>query len=225
MIYMILAEDLQCLKAIALMGGCRGPVWVSSQTLGKTLAISPQTTSRRLKSLESQLFVTRSIRADGQFVAITESGEKELHREYTEYSRIFGTDGGDYVLTGIVVGGIGEGRYYMSVPEYRRQFLEHLGFEPFPGTLNIKLDPASIQVKKKIDHLDWIKIHGFHHENRTFGDARVLPCRIADIPCAIVVPGRTHYPDDVIEVISPVELRKELNLKDADSVTLEVFYD
>ena len=67
--------DLQCLKAIALMGGCRGPVWISSQSLGDTLAASPQTASRRLRSLESQRFVDRSLRPDGQYVAVTKEGE------------------------------------------------------------------------------------------------------------------------------------------------------
>ena len=48
---MIPPEDLQCLKTIALRGGCKGPVFVSSQTMGEMLGISPQTASRRLKGL------------------------------------------------------------------------------------------------------------------------------------------------------------------------------
>ena len=51
---MIPAEDLQCLKAIALRGGCKGPVFVSTQSIGTMLAISQQTASRRLKGLETQ---------------------------------------------------------------------------------------------------------------------------------------------------------------------------
>ena len=50
---MLEAGDLQCLKAIALMGGCRGPVWISSQSFGDSLSMSPQTASRRLKALEA----------------------------------------------------------------------------------------------------------------------------------------------------------------------------
>ena len=34
---MIPPEDLQCLKTIALRGGCKGPVFVSSQTMGEML--------------------------------------------------------------------------------------------------------------------------------------------------------------------------------------------
>ncbi|MDI6719004.1 MAG: DUF120 domain-containing protein [Methanomicrobiales archaeon] len=222
---MVEAEDLRFLKALALMGGHKGPIWVSSQVLSRTLSLSPQTVSRRLKSLETQMLIERSVRADGQYVTITENGERELQREYSEYARIFGREKRHYVLSGTVISGVGEGRYYMSLPEYRRQFLERLGFEPFPGTLNIKLDPASMQIRRKIDALDWEVIRGFEKENRTFGDARARICRIDSIPCAMIVPGRTHYPDDIIEVIAPVELRTALNLSDSDRVNLEITYD
>jgi len=77
-------------------------------------------------------------------------------------------------------------------------------------------------LRKKIEALDWIRIKGFSSDGRTFGDARCLPCRIGDISCGIVVPGRTHYPDDVIEVIAPVALRRKLGVEDSDTVTVEV---
>ena len=79
---MVLAEDLECLKAIALMGGCRGPVFVSSQTLAGALSASPQTASRRLKALEGQRLITRAMNPDGQHITITKNGEDELRREY-----------------------------------------------------------------------------------------------------------------------------------------------
>jgi riboflavin kinase len=219
---MLDSGDLQCLKAIALMGGCRGPVWISSQSLGDTLAMSPQTASRRLKSLEGQRFVDRSLRPDGQYVAVTREGEEALRKEYADYSRIFGEGGGPYSLTGSVISGLGEGRYYMSLAPYCEQFRRILGGDPFPGTLNLRLSSASRDVKRKVDSLPWTRIQGFVQEGRTFGEARTLPCRIGDLPCAIVVPGRSHYPDDVIEVISTAELRAALGLSDGDLVTVEV---
>ena len=77
---MIPAEDLPCLKAIALRGGCKGPVFVSTQSIGTMLAISQQTASRRLKGLETQGFITRTLSADGQHVTLTKHGEDELRR-------------------------------------------------------------------------------------------------------------------------------------------------
>jgi riboflavin kinase len=218
---MLVPEDLQCLKAIALLGGHRGPVWVSSQSLGKSLGISPQTASRRLKALEDGLFISRVMRPDGQFITVTQKGERELRTEYADYARIF-EDHGRYTLQGAVISGLGEGRYYMSLPEYCTQFVRLLGYAPFPGTLNLQLTAASVQVKKKLEGLQWIGIQGFSAENRTFGAVQVLPCRIREVPCAIVVPGRSHYPEDVIEVIAPVGLRERFALDDRDQVTIEV---
>jgi riboflavin kinase len=219
---MMPAEDLQCLKTIALQGGCKGPVFVSSQSIGEILAISPQTASRRLKGLEMQGFITRTIAADGQHVMLTGAGEEELRKEYQEYSRIFSEHEKGFVLNGTVITGIGEGKYYMSLEPYCQQFNTHLGFVPYPGTLNIRLSPSSIQVRKKIDALEWIRIKGFSTDGRTFGDAKCLPCRIGNISCGIVMPGRTHYPTDIIEVIAPIALRRKLGVEDTDMVTVEV---
>jgi len=219
---MISAEDLQCLKAIALRGGCKGPVFVSTQSIGEMLEISQQTASRRLKSLESSGLVTRTIAADGQHVTVTRTGEEELRREHQDYCRIFSEQSRAYTLSGTVVSGIGEGKYYMSLPAYKQQFKSVLGFQPYPGTLNIRLSPSSITVRKKIDALDWIRIKGFSTDGRTFGDARCIPCRIDTIACGIVVPGRTHYPEDIIEVIAPIALRRKLGVEDTDNVSVEV---
>ncbi len=222
---MVLAEDLECLKVIALMGGCRGPVFVSSQTLADALFASPQTASRRLKALESQRLITRTLNPDGQHITVTKEGEDELRREYAEYCRLFAHEGGHYTLSGVVVSGLGEGRYYMSLEAYKKQFLRHLGFEPYPGTLNLRLAGSDIPTRKKIEAMTWIPIQGFSAEGRTFGGVRCLPCRINDIACGIVVPGRSHYPEDIIEVIAPVGLRDALGVKESDRVNVEVAYD
>jgi len=220
---MIPAEDLQCLKVLAVRGGCRGPIFVSTQSIGEMLGISQQTASRRLKSLESAGFITRNLAADGQHVTVTKAGEEVLVREYQEYSRIFSEGGrNQYLISGAVVSGIGEGKYYMSLGPYKEQFTAALGFEPYPGTLNIRLVPSSLPIRKKIDALDWTRIKGFSTDGRTFGDARCIPCRIGTIKCGIVVPGRTHYPDDLIEVIAPVALRRKLGVEDNDSINVEV---
>jgi riboflavin kinase len=222
---MVEAEDLQSLKAIALLGGCRSPIWLSSQSLGNVLGISPQTASRRLIALERQQFIVRSMKPDGQYVAVTREGEQELKREYADYARIFNPERRQYSLTGTVISGLGEGRYYMSIPHYKEQFGGCLGFEPFPGTLNIRLDAASIEVRKQLDHAGWIAVPGFTADERTFGGARVLPCLIRGQKCAIVEPSRTHYPEDIIEVIAGCELRNVLNLNDNDMIEVEITHD
>jgi CTP-dependent riboflavin kinase (EC 2.7.1.-) len=218
----MLPEDLQCLKTIGLLGGYRSQVWISSQRLAASLQTSPQTASRRLKSLEDQRMITRIVRTDGQHVVITKRGEDVLTREMSDYHRILDSTPSRLVLQGSVISGLGEGRYYMSLPHYQKQFSEALGYVPFPGTLNLHLDLVSIETRKKMEGFSWIPIEGFTAENRTFGEARCIACQIKEIPCAIVVPGRSHYPEDIIEVISAVELRRTLDVGEKDLVTVEV---
>jgi riboflavin kinase len=87
---MIGPEDLECLKHIALLGGLHASVFLNSQILGGELGISPQTASRRLKALEQQNLIRRTLVADGQQVTISEEGETTLRQEYCDYYRLFG---------------------------------------------------------------------------------------------------------------------------------------
>ncbi|HJJ29556.1 MAG TPA: DUF120 domain-containing protein [Methanocorpusculum sp.] len=220
--HIIDAEDTASLRRIALLGGCKGPVRISTQTLGDQLGISQQTASRRLQSLEKAQMVSRTADSTGQFVLVTRSGEEHLRREFSEYCKIFDVKDEQYLLTGTVISGVGEGRYYMSIPHYQEQFEKLCGFAPYPGTLNIKLNPQSVLVRKRMDSLEWTIVPGFKDEHRMFGEARCIKCTISNIPCAIVVPGRTHHPEEVIEVISGKKLRDELGLNENSEVAIVI---
>lgn len=217
--------DRQSLKVIALLGGLERPVRLSSQSLGEHLDISPQTASRRLISLEEQRLIAREMHGDGQYVMVTREGETLLRQEYMEYRQIFEREEARYLLRGEVITGLGEGRYYMAFSGYRDQFREAFGFDPYPGTLNLRVQPADIPVRRRLTTLGWVTIHGFTAENRTFGEVKALPCRVGGLPGAIVLPGRTHYPEDILEIIAPVNLREALGIDDGDAVDVEVTYD
>ena len=168
------------------------------------------------------MLVSRAVTAEGQDITITRKGEEELRREYAELRRIFEEEPVQYTLRGQVITGLGEGRYYMSLEPYRKQFQASLGFEPYPGTLNIRLDSQSVQVRKRLENLEWIRINGFAADHRTFGEARCLPCRIREVPCGIVLPVRSHYPEDILEIVAPTGLRERYGYRDADMVEVEV---
>jgi riboflavin kinase len=42
------------------------------------------------------------------------------------------------------------------------------------------------------------------------------------VKCAIVIPDVPNYPEDVLEIVAPVNLREKLQLKDGDHVEIEV---
>jgi riboflavin kinase len=119
------------------------------------------------------------------------------------------------VVRGTVTAGLGEGQYYISREGYRVQFLQKLGFVPFPGTLNIKLDEPFV-----FNALRVIRIGGFRDEERTFGDCCCYKIRVERIEAAIVRPERSSYPANLVEIIAPVNLREALGLANGDKVEM-----
>jgi riboflavin kinase len=212
--------DISYLKKLALLGAHKKPLELSSYDFALHIDSSPQTAARKLKDLEEKTLITRQIIHGGQLVSITKDGMNVLQKELNDYREIFVSNGNKKFLSGKVITGLGEGQYYISLDGYRIQFREKLGFDPYPGTLNIKLDPESIELRKRIS--SHITIAGFTNHNRTFGNGSCFNIKISEIQGAVVVPERSHYPEDIIEIIAPVNLRQSLNLKDGSFVHVEV---
>ena len=220
-------DELAVLKLLALEGGLEGDVKISCSALADRLDASNQTASRRLQRLESATLLERDTVSDGQWVSVTDEGERVLHAEYEDYRRIFERDT-DVALEGVVTSGMGEGRHYISLPGYSRQFEDRLGYEPFPGTLNVELREDSVRRRSAVSSLEPIPIDGWEDDERTYGPAVCYPAtietatgeRYAD--AHTIAPERTHHDDDQLEVIAPVKLREELDLEDDDHVTVTV---
>ena len=212
--------DIQSLKKLALLGAHQKPLELSSIQFAGHLDSSQQTAARKLKALEEEKLISRQFLPDGQLISITKNGIDALQKELCDYNEIFSGNGNIKILSGKLITGLGEGQYYISLEGYRTQFLEKLGFDPYPGTLNIKLDAKSIDLRKKIT--ENIRIAGFTDQNRTFGKGSCFRVRISDIEGAVITPERTHYPEDIIEIIAPVNLRDHLDLKDGHNVNVEV---
>ena len=118
-------------------------------------------------------------------------------------------------LRGRLVSGLGEGQHYVSREGYRKQFREKLGFEPFPGTLNIRLDLPFDSAGRCA-----INVEGFLDEGGTFGKCACYRAKVNGIEAAIVRPEKSSYPPDMVEVIAPIRLRSSLALADGDEVML-----
>ncbi len=120
-------------------------------------------------------------------------------------------------MLGKVISGLGQGGYFLSREGYRQQFLNRLGYIPFPGTLNVLLDepfPASAPA---------IFIQGFSERESCFGSCRCYRIRINGIEAAAIRPEKSSHPPEMIEVIAPLNLRLALHLKDGDSVEVALF--
>lgn len=214
--------DIEYLKKLALIGAVNKTVKVSSSEFHKHTGDSSKTTARKLKQLEQERLIDRKIVPGGQLIKMTEKGIEILKNEYVEYSRIFSSEPDNLELEGNVVQGLGEGQYYINIPGYRKQFEDKLHFVPFPGTLNVQLSESSSALRNRLREMPSVQIDGFNDGERTFGGGNCYPIRVGGIEAAVVVPDRTHYPSDLIEIIAPVKLRDALKLKDGDRIVTQL---
>ncbi len=121
-------------------------------------------------------------------------------------------------LNGIIVKGLGEGTYFMSMQHYQNEIKEKLGFTAYPGTLNLKVNKKQINLLKKLKP---IKIDEFKQKNKMFGGASCYKAKIKNIDGSIIIPDLTKH-KDIIEFIAPIHLKSELKLKDGDKVKVEL---
>lgn len=152
---------------------------------------------------------------------LTSTGLAIIRSVYHDLDAIFRARARVLKLVGRVTSGIGEGSYYVCQEGYRRQFKRVLGFDPYPGTLDLKLDEESLELKGVLQSMPGKHIEGFITPERTFGPVKCFSAKLRGVKVAIVIPSRTHL-TDAIELIAPKNLRKKLGLKDGDRVKLEV---
>lgn len=220
-------DELATLKLVALEGALGGRTTVTCSGLADRLDASNQTASRRLQRLEDAEYLTREVTGDGQVVSITGGGERALQREYADYRRLFEGDA-TVTLRGTVTSGMGEGRHYISLPGYMRQFRERLGYEPFPGTLNVELSDDSARMRARMDALDPVDIDGWADDERTYGPAFCWPATVETAggeryeETHVIAPKRTHHDADQLEVIAPEKLRETLLIDDDDTLEVHV---
>ncbi len=208
-------EYLELLVHIAKKGGFFGKFETSTIKLAKKFGLSQQSISRKLREMEQSGLIRRLASTSGVVLNIDEKGRSFLKEHYCRIRKLF--DAKDS-LEGSVKSGIGEGSYYVSQLNYQRQFNSRLGFEAYPGTLNVKIDKESLLLF--LSDLEEIKISGFKTKERTFGSLKCYKIKLGGKQAAIVVPERTRHGEDIIEIISPVNLRKYLKINESDTVII-----
>jgi len=209
------------------MGGHSRQVLLGTDDFGKLCGESQQTASRRLSQLAAGGYITRELTPKGQNITITDRGMEALREVYAALGACFEGGRRAIFINGSVFSGFGEGAYYVTKGGYKEQFSEKLGFTPFPGTLNIKLKSIDdIKARKELEALPGITIKGFVNGERTYGDVKCFKVTINDAEeGAILMIHRTHYGQDVIEVIAKDQLRKKYGIKDGDFVRLKALVE
>jgi len=214
---------LETLKELALLGAIKNKIEISSLELAKQIDSSQQTASRYLLELDKKEMILREMGIKKQLIKITNGGIESLREEHSQYQQIFELTDRIY-FKGIIVSGLGEGRYYTEQNGYVTQFKEKLGIVPYPGTLNVEIEYVERNKLRLLKNHNAIIVDEFETKNRTFGGVRCFHAKINSSDGAIVLPLRSHY-SSVLEFISPHFLREKLKLKDGDEVKIVIYFD
>ncbi|MCL2359981.1 DUF120 domain-containing protein [Candidatus Bathycorpusculum sp.] len=218
-------QHLYMLLKLAETGAYNRTAKISTEYLAKKLGISQQTVSRYLIELERKGWIGRTITSDGSLIKIELTGAVELQKLYSNLKILMEKAYPPSVtLEGTVFTGLGEGAYYISKPDYKKQIVEKLSFEPYPGTLNIKLtSDYDLKTRQDLEAYPAVEITGFQNESRSFGLVKCYPAIIGGkVKGAIVIALRSHYDTSVLELIAPVCMRKQLDLKDGSKIQVEI---
>ncbi len=210
---------------LAEMGASRRTAKVSTEYLAERIGLSQQTASRHLIQLEKKGWIKRTITPEGCLIRITDAGIGELKKLYASLQAVFEAAYPlSVTLEGVLFTGLGEGAYYIARDGYRKQFIEKLGFDPYPGTLNLKLTTEyDAKTREELESFPAVEIQGFQGKTRTFGPVKCYPAIINNkMKGAVVVALRSHYNSSVIEIIAPYYLRDKLKLKDGHKIKIEI---
>ncbi|MEM3695905.1 MAG: DUF120 domain-containing protein [Candidatus Bathyarchaeia archaeon] len=121
---------------------------------------------------------------------------------------------------GKIFSGSGEAAKFVSLPWVKRQITEKLGFTPYNGTLNLRLNKNGLALKRQImSKVKAIKIL----PPEGFCQGKLFKAVFMDkMECVVVIPEVNGYPEEVIEIVAPISLREKFQLKDGDKVKVKI---
>jgi riboflavin kinase len=210
------------LVELARRGALEHQLDISTGSISSFIGCSQQTASLYMIKLATDGYIERTMKRYGSKVRITEKGLDLLYGTYLSLFDFFGRSRSiDLVCK--VGSGLGEGAYYLAQQGYIDQVKVKLGFHPFPGTLNLELMPQDSPVIDLLRKGPGIEIVSFASDGRTFGRCLCYECRIRDRSGAVMVPFRTIH-KRTLEIISDVRLRDIMDLKDGESVKIQIIY-
>lgn len=220
-------QHILTMTELLLLGAKYSFVELTTADLGKKIMKSQQAASKHLQELDASGYIDRVRRGQKFRVKLTDKGYSAIEKLFsTLKTAMESTPPTTISFEGRVVSGMGEGAYYMSLAGYRKQFSEKLGYEPYPGTLNVKLvDKIFRDARREIGKYPSIFIDGFSDTKRTYGWAKCYVAHINDGPirnAAVLVLERTHYDESMLEIIAPVSIKDTVGIHNGDKIKIKM---
>jgi len=217
-------QHILTLSYLLSKGAKHNYVTITTDALGKNIKKSQQSASKHLLELEQNQFIERIISGRNISVKITNKGFSEMVKLSTILQKSLNSFPSHVEIKGTLISGMGEGAYYMGLKGYTKQFKSKIGYVPFPGTLNVKIDQKIHQEAiKQFINLNGINIHSFSDGKRTYGWVKCFPAKINNsVDCNLILLERTHHDNSVVELISKLSLRKSAKLKEGSKISIKI---
>ncbi len=130
-----------------------------------------------------------------------------------------------FTISGKIVTGTGRGSKFITMPVYSNIFSQLLESKPYPGTLNIKLDPEYVDLINRYFEIG-TKFDNLITDSKSTGGIIVnhFYANIdgSKIMCVGVRPLLTTHQTDILEIVSQFFLREKLDLEDNSRLDLEI---
>jgi riboflavin kinase len=121
-------------------------------------------------------------------------------------------------LSGKVFSGKGGGKKFLQLQWVKQQITAKLAFTPYTGTLNLWLSDKSAAKRKLLDNAAAMTVH----PAEGYCSGKLFKASIGTAECGVVIPQVAGYPQDILEIIAPVNLRETLKLADGDEITVTI---
>ena len=123
-------------------------------------------------------------------------------------------------IRGRIVEGRREAGNFTQIPWVKRQFIEKLSIDPYPGTLNLEIvDPESLRAFKELKSMRGKEITP---EDPSFCSAQCYPVLInGQLKGAIVFPLVKDYPENKMELIASEKIKEALFSNTGDLLEVE----
>lgn len=120
---------------------------------------------------------------------------------------------------GNVKSGEGKAADFIGLKPYRK-FIEHKsGISPYPGTLNLDVEPEKLKELK--ERAGSKEMESTEFRGRELGGIEIFYIEIEGMPALIVEAEKSRHGDNTAEVAAAKKLRSEMDLKDGDKVEIK----
>lgn len=120
-------------------------------------------------------------------------------------------------VKGKVISGKGEAGKYVQLPWVQKQVRDKVGFTPQDGTLNVMLSDKD-EISQELRSSAYVEITPL----KGFCSGKLFKAEIGEVKCAVLIPQTPNYPQNILEVIAPKNLKDELHIRDGNTIELTI---